>query len=194
MATIFDLLPDVLLTIMGLLSLIRTKRFRDAFAATAALFCMDEAQLYSEVELFLQEHWDEDFAALDVHSRGLQYFGIHHSAQERALCRGIERDHTAERGTIDVARRLDEEHQPHLGAWFLLLRSAISCLHILKISCHIGQLKPLATVFMGGRSLLRTSKSRIFGRRLITVSIYGLRQEGNLQEGNPDAERQFATD
>uniref|UniRef100_A0A0M3IV51 Secreted protein n=1 Tax=Ascaris lumbricoides TaxID=6252 RepID=A0A0M3IV51_ASCLU len=75
MATIFDLLPDVLLTIMGLLSLIRTKRFRDAFAATAALFGMDEAQLYSEVELFLQEHWDEEFAALDVHSRGLQYFG-----------------------------------------------------------------------------------------------------------------------
>uniref|UniRef100_A0A0M3I7L7 Mut7-C domain-containing protein n=1 Tax=Ascaris lumbricoides TaxID=6252 RepID=A0A0M3I7L7_ASCLU len=75
MATMFDLLPDVLMTIVGLLSLIRIKRFRDAFAATAALFGIDEAQLYSEVELFLQEHWDEQFAALDVHSRGLQYFG-----------------------------------------------------------------------------------------------------------------------
>uniref|UniRef100_A0A0M3IGJ5 DUF4187 domain-containing protein n=1 Tax=Ascaris lumbricoides TaxID=6252 RepID=A0A0M3IGJ5_ASCLU len=75
MATIFELLPDVLLTIMGLLSLIRIKRFSDAFAATAAMFGMDEAQLYCEVELFIQEHWDEEFAALDVHSRGLQYFG-----------------------------------------------------------------------------------------------------------------------
>uniref|UniRef100_A0A0M3ICA9 C2H2-type domain-containing protein n=1 Tax=Ascaris lumbricoides TaxID=6252 RepID=A0A0M3ICA9_ASCLU len=75
MANVFDLLPDVLLTIMGLLSLIRIKRFRDAFAAAAAVFGMEEEQLYREVELFIQEHWEEDFAALDVHSRGLQYFG-----------------------------------------------------------------------------------------------------------------------
>uniref|UniRef100_A0A0M3IKH9 Rab-GAP TBC domain-containing protein n=1 Tax=Ascaris lumbricoides TaxID=6252 RepID=A0A0M3IKH9_ASCLU len=74
MANVFDLLPDMLLSIMGLLSLIRTKRFRDAFAATAAVFGMDEGQLYLEVELFVQEHWEEEFAALDVHSRGLQYF------------------------------------------------------------------------------------------------------------------------
>uniref|UniRef100_A0A0M3I3K4 DUF222 domain-containing protein n=1 Tax=Ascaris lumbricoides TaxID=6252 RepID=A0A0M3I3K4_ASCLU len=74
MANVFDLIPDVLLVIMGLLGLIRTKRFRDAFAATAALFGMDEAELYRKVEVFVQEHWDEEFAALDVHSRGLQYF------------------------------------------------------------------------------------------------------------------------
>uniref|UniRef100_A0A0M3IEA5 Mut7-C domain-containing protein n=1 Tax=Ascaris lumbricoides TaxID=6252 RepID=A0A0M3IEA5_ASCLU len=74
MENVFDLLPDALLTIMGLLSLIRIKRFRDAFAATAAVFGMDEGQLYREVELYVQEHWEEEFAALDVHSRGLQYF------------------------------------------------------------------------------------------------------------------------
>lgn len=75
MATIFDSLPEMLLAIMGLLGLIRMRRFRDAFAATAALFGMEEEELYREVELFVEERWQEDFAALDVHGRGRQFFG-----------------------------------------------------------------------------------------------------------------------
>uniref|UniRef100_A0A9J2PSD8 Uncharacterized protein n=1 Tax=Ascaris lumbricoides TaxID=6252 RepID=A0A9J2PSD8_ASCLU len=74
MATIFDSLPEMLLAIMGLLGLIRMRRFRDAFAATAALFGMEEEELYREVELFVEERWQEDFAALDVHGRGRQFF------------------------------------------------------------------------------------------------------------------------
>uniref|UniRef100_A0A9J2P615 Uncharacterized protein n=1 Tax=Ascaris lumbricoides TaxID=6252 RepID=A0A9J2P615_ASCLU len=69
-----DFLPDILLAIMGLLGLVRIERFLDAFAAMAALLEEDVEELYYEVGLFIQERWREDFAALDVHGRGLQYF------------------------------------------------------------------------------------------------------------------------
>lgn len=75
MATVFDLLPDLLLTIMGLLGLIRTRRCNDVLAAAAALFGVDDEELYREVGLFIEQRWEEIFAALDVHGRGLQYFG-----------------------------------------------------------------------------------------------------------------------
>uniref|UniRef100_A0A915A1U7 Uncharacterized protein n=1 Tax=Parascaris univalens TaxID=6257 RepID=A0A915A1U7_PARUN len=86
MANVFDLLPDVVLTIMGFLSLTKTKWLSDSFAAAAALFNVDEGQLYREVEQFIQEHWEEQFTALDVHSRGLQYFaGEAESRRSNAL-------------------------------------------------------------------------------------------------------------
>lgn len=75
MALILDIMPDVLVTIMGILGLIRAKRFQNAFSAIAALFGVDEIRLYSDVELFVGQHWDDIFAALDVHARGRQYFG-----------------------------------------------------------------------------------------------------------------------
>uniref|UniRef100_A0A0M3I1S4 Mut7-C domain-containing protein n=1 Tax=Ascaris lumbricoides TaxID=6252 RepID=A0A0M3I1S4_ASCLU len=74
MALILDIMPDVLVTIMGILGLIRAKRFQNAFSAIAALFGVDEIRLYSDVELFVGQHWDDIFAALDVHARGRQYF------------------------------------------------------------------------------------------------------------------------
>uniref|UniRef100_A0A0M3IPR7 Secreted protein n=1 Tax=Ascaris lumbricoides TaxID=6252 RepID=A0A0M3IPR7_ASCLU len=75
MPSVFDFLPDVLLAIMGLLGLIRIGRFLDAFAAMAALLEEDVEELYIQVGLFIQERWEEDFAVLDVHARGQQYFG-----------------------------------------------------------------------------------------------------------------------
>lgn len=75
MATIYDCLPELILAIMGLLGIVRVRRCRDAFAAAAALFGVEEAELYREVELFLHDRWQEELAALDVHLRGLQYFG-----------------------------------------------------------------------------------------------------------------------
>lgn len=76
MATIVDSLPDVVLAIMGLLGLVRVRRYSDAFAAAAALFGVEEAELYRQVELFIVDCWDEIFAAFDVHGRGRQYFGL----------------------------------------------------------------------------------------------------------------------
>lgn len=75
MATIYDSLPDLLLAIMGVLGLVIARRCRDAFAAAAALFGLEEVELYREVEQFLRDRWNEELAALDIHSRGLQYFG-----------------------------------------------------------------------------------------------------------------------
>uniref|UniRef100_A0A0M3HW55 Zf-3CxxC domain-containing protein n=1 Tax=Ascaris lumbricoides TaxID=6252 RepID=A0A0M3HW55_ASCLU len=76
MPSVFDFLPDVLLAVVGLLGFIRTGHFLDAFAAMAALLEEDVEELYAEVGLFIQERWEEDFAALDVRARGQQYFGI----------------------------------------------------------------------------------------------------------------------
>uniref|UniRef100_A0A0M3HF93 F-box domain-containing protein n=1 Tax=Ascaris lumbricoides TaxID=6252 RepID=A0A0M3HF93_ASCLU len=49
MATLCDSLPDVILAIMGLLGLVRVRRFHDAFAAAAALFGVEETELYRQV-------------------------------------------------------------------------------------------------------------------------------------------------
>uniref|UniRef100_A0A9J2P0K1 Mut7-C RNAse domain-containing protein n=1 Tax=Ascaris lumbricoides TaxID=6252 RepID=A0A9J2P0K1_ASCLU len=74
MPGVSDFLPDALLAIMGLLGLIRIRRYADAFAATAALFGVEVEELYRDVELYLVERWQEEFAELDVHSRGLFHF------------------------------------------------------------------------------------------------------------------------
>uniref|UniRef100_A0A0M3HWV8 ANK_REP_REGION domain-containing protein n=1 Tax=Ascaris lumbricoides TaxID=6252 RepID=A0A0M3HWV8_ASCLU len=74
MPGISDFLPDALLAIMGLLGLIRIRRYADAFAATAALFGVEVEELYRDVELYIIERWQEEFAELDVHSRGLFHF------------------------------------------------------------------------------------------------------------------------
>uniref|UniRef100_A0A0M3I6C2 DUF222 domain-containing protein n=1 Tax=Ascaris lumbricoides TaxID=6252 RepID=A0A0M3I6C2_ASCLU len=121
MATIYDSLPDLLLAIMGVLGLVIARRCRDAFAAAAALFGLEEVELYREVEQFLRDRWNEELAALDIHSRGLQYFGS--ARTEKSQLRPSQRMMAARRsGGVKLS-------PPDIGQCWVWLKIALKFSH-----------------------------------------------------------------
>uniref|UniRef100_A0A0M3HEV5 POPLD domain-containing protein n=1 Tax=Ascaris lumbricoides TaxID=6252 RepID=A0A0M3HEV5_ASCLU len=163
MANVFDSLPDVLLTIMGLLGLVRAVPCQDAFAAAAALFGVDMAELYREVEQFLQDHWKEDLAALDVHSLGLQYF-----VGEAAGCR----PHPL---LLEAACRLK---RAQLSIWDVEGRSC-------ELYGHSGPIYAAAVAVEGGQFIALTGQSLVpwyknVARELEPGTSYGGRDEARI--------------